>query len=86
MLCNQAVTYSQSLSDPCLCQVTQAKQKLTAFKNIIWKTMISKGLNAMPALSKFLVLLALVLLASHANEFTSLSLVAGDQVQVNHLT
>jgi hypothetical protein len=48
--------------------------------------MISKGLNAMPDLSKFLVLLALVLLASHANEFTSLSSVAGDQVQVNHLT
>ena len=48
--------------------------------------MISKGLNAMSALLKFLVLLALVLLASHANEFTSLSLVAGDQVQVNHLT
>jgi hypothetical protein len=48
--------------------------------------MISKGLNAMPALLKFLVLLALVLSASHANEFTSLSLVAGDQVQVNHLT
>jgi len=48
--------------------------------------MISKGLNAMPALSKFLVLLALVLFARHANEFTSLSSVAGDQVQVNHLT
>jgi hypothetical protein len=48
--------------------------------------MISKGLNAMPALSKFLVLLALVLLASHANVFTSLSSVAGNQVLINHLT
>jgi hypothetical protein len=48
--------------------------------------MISKGLNAMPALLKFLVLLALVLLASHANTFASLSLVAGNQVWVNHLT
>ena len=48
--------------------------------------MISKGLNAMPALLKFLVLLALIVSASHANEFTSLSLVAGDQVQVNYLT
>jgi hypothetical protein len=38
------------------------------------------------ALSKFLVLLALALLASLANEFTSLSLVAGDQIQVNYLT
>jgi hypothetical protein len=48
--------------------------------------MISKGLNAMPALSKFLVLLALFLLASLANSFTSLSSVAGNQVRVNHLT
>jgi hypothetical protein len=45
-----------------------------------------KRMNAMPALLKFLVLLALVLSASHANTFTSLSLVAGDQVRVNHLT
>jgi len=45
--------------------------------------MSSKGLNAMPALSKFLVLLALVLLASHANAFTSLSWVAGNQVRIN---
>ena len=42
-------------------------------------------MNAMPALSKFLVLLALFLLASHAKVFTSLSSVAGDQVRVNHL-
>ncbi len=48
--------------------------------------MISKGLNAMPALSKFLVLLALVLWTSHSNAFTSLSSVAGNQVRVNHLT
>ena len=48
--------------------------------------MNSKGLNAMPALSKFLVLLALVLSASHANAFTSLSYVAGNQVRINHLT
>jgi hypothetical protein len=39
----------------------------------------------MPALSKFLVLLTLFLLASHAKAFTSLSSVAGDQVRVNHL-
>jgi hypothetical protein len=39
----------------------------------------------MMALSKFLVLLALFLLASHASAFTSLSLVAGDQVWVIHL-
>jgi hypothetical protein len=65
---------------------TQAKQKLTAFKNIFWKAMISKGLNAMPALSKFLVLLALILSTSHSNAFTSLSSGAGNQVRVNHLT
>ena len=45
-----------------------------------------KRINAMPALLKFLVLLALVLSASHANAFTSLSSVAGNQVRVNHLT
>jgi hypothetical protein len=47
-----------------------------------WK---QKALNAMTALSKFLVLLALFLLASHANVFTSLSLVAGNQARVNYL-
>jgi hypothetical protein len=44
-----------------------------------------KGLNAMPALLKFLVRLAIFLSASHTNAFTSLSSVAGNQAQVNHL-
>jgi hypothetical protein len=44
-----------------------------------------KGMNAMPALLKFLVLLAIFLLASNANAFTRLSPVAGSQVQENHL-
>jgi hypothetical protein len=39
----------------------------------------------MTAISKFLVFLALFLLASHANAFTSLSLVAGTQVRINHV-
>jgi hypothetical protein len=39
----------------------------------------------MTALSKFMVLLALFLSATHANAFTSLSLVAGNQVRVNYL-
>ncbi len=39
-------------------------------------------MNAMPALLKFLVLIAIFLLASHANAFISLSPVAGNQVQV----
>jgi hypothetical protein len=55
-------------------------KKLTVFLNNVWKAMISKGMNAMPALSK------LVLLASHAHAFTSLSSVAGNQVRINHLT
>ena len=38
----------------------------------------------MTALSKFLVLLAIFLLESSANAFTSLSSVAGSQVQENH--
>jgi hypothetical protein len=42
-------------------------------------------MNAMPALLKFLVLLAIFLSASNANAFTSLSPVAGSQVQENHL-
>jgi hypothetical protein len=45
-----------------------------------------KRLNAMPALLKFLVLLAIFLSASDSNAFTSLSSAAGNQVQVNHLT
>jgi hypothetical protein len=48
--------------------------------------MNSKGMNAIPALPKFLVLLALILSASHANAFSSLSSVAGNQVRINHLT
>jgi hypothetical protein len=40
-----------------------------------------KRLNAMPALPKFLVLLAIFVSASNANAFTSLSLVSGNQVQ-----
>ncbi len=39
----------------------------------------------MPALLKYLVLLMLFLLESHANVLTSVSLVAGDQVGVIHL-
>jgi hypothetical protein len=38
----------------------------------------------MTALSKFWVLLAIFLLESNANAFTSLSPVAGNQVQKNH--
>ena len=48
--------------------------------------MIIKWINAMPALPKFLVLLELVLLARHANAFTSLSSVAENQVRINYLT
>jgi hypothetical protein len=40
-------------------------------------------MNAMPALLKFLVLLAIFLLASNADAFTSLSPVAGNQIQEN---
>ncbi len=39
----------------------------------------------MTALSNFLVLLEIFLSASHANAFTSLSLVDGNQVWVNYL-
>jgi hypothetical protein len=45
-----------------------------------------KGLNAMPALLKFLVSMAIFFLASHSNAFTSLSSVAENQFWVNHLT
>jgi hypothetical protein len=40
-------------------------------------------MKAIPALLKFLVLLAIFLLASNANAFISLSPVAGNQVQEN---
>jgi hypothetical protein len=55
-------------------------------KSNSWKAMIGKGLNAMPALLKFLVLLVLFLSVHHANAFISLTSVAQNQVQVNHLT
>ena len=45
-------------------------------KSNSWKAMIGKGLNAMPALLKFLVLLALFLSVHHANAFISLTSVA----------
>jgi len=62
----------------------------------IIEAMSRKGLNAMPALLKFLVPLAIFFSASHLNAFTSsashlhaftsLSSAAGNQVRVNHLT
>jgi hypothetical protein len=44
-----------------------------------------KGLNAMPALPKFLVLLAIILLARSGDTLMNLSLAAEDLVLVNHL-
>jgi hypothetical protein len=43
-----------------------------------------KELDAMVVFAKLLVLIAIFLLASNANAFTSLSPVAGNQVQENH--
>jgi hypothetical protein len=42
-------------------------------------------MDEMPALLKFLVLIALFLLTSNANAFISLSSVAGTQVRINHV-
>ncbi len=50
----------------------------------MFKALKSKIMNAIPALLKFLVLIAIFLLASNANAFTSLSPVAGNQVQEKH--
>jgi len=44
-----------------------------------------KGLNAMSALLKFLVPLAIFLSGSYAHTFTNLSSVAENQARVNHL-
>jgi hypothetical protein len=44
----------------------------------------TKRIEAMPALSKFLVLLAIFHLARHANAFTCLSSIARNQVLGNH--
>jgi hypothetical protein len=44
----------------------------------------TKRIEAIPALSKFLVLLAIFLLARHANAFTYLSPIARNQVWGNH--
>jgi hypothetical protein len=53
------------------------------FKNFI-EALKTKRIKAMPALSKFLVLLAIFLLARHAHAFTCLSPIARNQVQGNH--
>jgi hypothetical protein len=62
-----------------------SKSKTDCVLNIIWKSMNSKGLNAMPVLLKFLVPLAIFLSGSYAHAFTSLSPVAGNKARVNHL-
>jgi hypothetical protein len=53
-----------------------SKSKLTAFKIFI-EALKRKGMNAMPALLKFLVLLPIFLSASDANAFTSPTPIAG---------
>jgi hypothetical protein len=60
-----------------------SKSKLTVFNNFI-EALKRKEINAMLALLKVLVLLAIFLLASNANAFTSLSPVAESQVQEIH--
>ena len=74
-----AVRYPLSLSDPVLRLVTQANNLMP------FEAMNRKGLNAMPALLKFLVPLAIFLSGSYAHAFTSLSPVPGNQARVNHL-
>jgi hypothetical protein len=44
----------------------------------------SKRLDAMAAFTKFLVLIAIFLLTSHANAFSSMIPVTGSQVQESH--
>jgi hypothetical protein len=44
-----------------------------------------KGLGAMVVFAKLLVPIAIFLLASNANAFTSLSSVAGTKVRINHV-
>jgi hypothetical protein len=59
------------------------KQNQLHFKIFIehqLKQQKGKKLKAMMALSNFLVLLAIFLLAGYANAFQSLSQVAGDQI------
>jgi hypothetical protein len=48
------------------------------------KALKSKIMNVIPALLKSLVLIAIFLLSSNANAFTSLSPVVGNQVQEMH--
>jgi hypothetical protein len=50
----------------------------------MFKALKSKIMNAILAFLKFLVLIAIFLLASNANAFTSLSPVARNQVQEKH--
>ncbi len=56
---------------------------MTAFKKLI-EALKSKRLDAMAAFTKLLVLIAIFLSTSHANAFTSMSPVPGNQVQEKH--
>jgi hypothetical protein len=78
-------TFSQFIRPSSLLSYTSKTDYVLNIYQTSIEALKRKELNAMTALSKFLVLLALFLLASHANAFPSLSLVAGNQVQVNHL-
>ncbi len=80
-----AVKHFHSLSDPCLCWVTQAKQKLTAFKKLIEALKSKKDWMQWRFFAQLLVLIAIFLLASYANAFLNLNQVAGNQIWLNHL-
>jgi hypothetical protein len=60
-----------------------SKLNTDCIKKII-EALKTKRIEAIPALSKFLVLLAIFLLARHANAFTCLSPIARNQVWGNH--
>jgi hypothetical protein len=62
-----------------------SKTKTDCVKKKIIEALETKRIEAMPALSKFLVLLSIFLLASYANGFLSLSLETGTQVWIIHL-
>ncbi len=82
----QAVRHSLSLSDPVICYITQAKQRLTVFKKIIDQQLKSKELNAMMAFTKLLVLFVIFLPANLRHAFMILSSASEEkQDWVNHL-
>jgi hypothetical protein len=79
-----AVKHSNSLSDPCLCKVTQANWTLTAFKKNIEQQLTRKGLNCNDSPFQVLGAFGNLSLENLGDAFMNLSSATGNLVLVYH--